>query len=131
MQSKLLPLIQPAPENWSENMLSQHVVFHSPVRDYEGPADVTHILRTIGTVLDEIEAQDELVAERQLVTLIAAAHGHRQINGVLQETYDALGRVEQATLLLGPMSALLQAIAGMRTALERAPLPSSLAARTR
>lgn len=131
MPSKLLPLIQPAPEKGSENVLSEHVVFHSPVRDYEGPADVTHILATIGKVLDEIEARDELVAGRQLVTLIAAAHGHRQMSGVLHETYDALGRVEQATLLLRPMSALLESIAGMRTALDRAPLPSSLAAQTR
>jgi hypothetical protein len=131
MQSKLLPLIQPAPKRWSENVLSEHVVFHSPVRDYEGPADVTHILTTIGSVLDDIEAQDELIAERQLVTLIGAAHGHRHMSGVLRETYDALGRVEQATLLLRPMSVLLEAIAAMRTALERAPLPGSLATRTR
>jgi hypothetical protein len=131
MQSKLLPLIQPASENRSENVLSEHVVFHSPVRDYEGPADVTHILATIGTVLDEIDAQDELIAERQLVTLIAAAHGHHHMSGMLQETYDTLGRVEQATLILRPLSTLLEAIAGMRTALERAPLPSSLAARAR
>jgi hypothetical protein len=131
MSSKLLPLIQPVPENRSENVLSDHVVFHSPVRDYEGPADVTHILATIRTVLDEVEAQGELIAERQLVTLIAAAHGHHHMSGVLQEAYDTFGRVEQATLLLRPLSTLLEAIAGMRTALERAPLPSSLTAQTR
>jgi hypothetical protein len=131
MQSKLLPLIQPGPKRRSEHVLSEHVVFHSPVRDYEGTADVTHILATIGSVLDEIEAQDELIADRQLVTLIGVAHGHRHMSGVLQETYDALGRVEQATLLLRPMSVLLEAIAAMRTALERAPLPSTLHARTR
>lgn len=131
MQSRLLQLIKPARENWAEGVLSEHVVFHSPVRDYEGPADVSHILATIGGVLDEIEARDELVAERQLLTLIAAAHGHRQMSGVLQETYDALGRVEEATLLLRPMSALIEAIAAMRTALKRAPLPTSVATRTR
>jgi hypothetical protein len=126
MQSKLLLLIQPDPQNRLENVLSEHVVFHSPVRDYGGRADVAHLLMTIGSVLDEIEAQDELVAGRQVVTIITAARGDHRMTGALDETYDALGRVERATLLLRPMSALLDAISGMRAALERAPLPSSL-----
>jgi hypothetical protein len=130
MQSKLLLLTRPDPEDRLENLLSEHVVFHSPARDYRGRADVAHILMTIGSVLDEIEARDELVAGRQVVTIVAAARGDHRMTGVLDETYDALGRVERATLLLRPLSALLDAISGMRGALERAPLPSALAART-
>jgi hypothetical protein len=130
MQSKLLLLTRPDPEDRLENLLSEHVVFHSPARDYAGRADVAHILMTIGSVLDEIEARDQLVAGRQVVTIIAAARGDHRMTGVLDETYDALGRVERATLLLRPLSALLDAISGMRAALERAPLPTALAART-
>ena len=131
MQSKLLPLTPGDPENRLHNALSEHVVFHSPVRDYRGRADVAHILMSIGGVLDEIEAQRELVAERQVITIITAAHGHQRMSGVLDETYDKRGCVERATLLLRPLSTLLDAINAMRAALERSPLPSTLAARTR
>ncbi len=129
MQSKLLPLTQRDPEDRLHSALSEHVVFHSPVRDYRGRADVAHILMTIGGVLDEIEAQRALVSERQVVTIISAAHGDHRMSGVLDETYDALGRVETATLLLRPLSTLLDAITAMRAALEESPLPSTLAAK--
>lgn len=130
MQSKLLQLVQPEPGNRAESVLSEEVVFHSPVRDYRGRADVAHILMTIGNVLDEIEPQCELVADRQVVTIITAAHHDHRMNGVLHETYDPLERVERATLLLRPLSTLLDAITGMRAALERSPLPSTVAVRT-
>ena len=70
MQSKLLPLTGRDPENRLRNALSEQVVFHSPVRDYHGRADVAHILMTIGAVLDEIEVESQLVVDRQVVTLI-------------------------------------------------------------
>jgi hypothetical protein len=126
MQSQLLPLTQRHPDD----ALSEHVVFHSPVRDYSGRADVTHILTTIGGVLGEIEAHRELVSERELVTIITATHGEAPMSGVLHETYDDAGRVEGVTLLLRPLSALLEAIAAMRAALEQSPLPSTVSARS-
>jgi hypothetical protein len=100
----------------------------SSVRDYFGCADVAHILTTIGGVLDDVEAQRELVAERQVVTIITATHGDHRMSGVPDETYDARERAENATLLLRPLSTLLDAITAMRAALERSPLPSTLAA---
>lgn len=125
MQSTLLALLQRDNQSRRQRALSEEVVFHSPVRDYHGRADVAHILMTIGTVLGEIEAQRELVAERRIVTLITATHRGHRMTGVLDETFDAHGRIERATLLLRPMSALLGAIATMQAALERSPLPSS------
>lgn len=125
MPSKLLSFTQPAAQADLRDSLSDHVVFHSPVRDYHGPADVAHILTTIGEVLDRIEAQGELVDGPNVVTILSAAHAHDEMSGVLYETHDALGRVESATLLLRPLSALLEAITAMRTALEQSPLPST------
>jgi hypothetical protein len=130
MQSKLLPLTRRGPENQLDEALTEHVVFHSPVRDYHGRPDVAHILTTIGEVLDTIESQRELVAERQVVTILTATHADHGMSGVLHETHDALGRVERATLLLRPLSTLLEAITAMRAALDQSPLPSTLAART-
>jgi hypothetical protein len=125
VDSKLLPLIQPGRENRLPDALSEAVVFHSPVRDYHGRADVVHILATIGDVLDKIEFQRELVSGCHVVTIISASHQNRDMTGVLDETYDAAGRLEHATLLLRPLSALLDAITAMRAALEQSPLPSS------
>jgi hypothetical protein len=100
-------------------------VFHSPVRDYHGRADVAHILATIGHVLDKVEFEREFVGERRVVTIITASHQDLEMTGVLDETHDALGRLERATLLLRPLSALLDAITAMRAALEQSPLPSA------
>lgn len=129
MQSKLLPLAARNPENRLRNALADQVVFHSPVRDYHGRADVAHILMTIGAVLDAIEIESQLVVDRQVVTVIRTVHAEERMSGVLSETHDSLVRVEHATLLLRPLSALLSAIAAMRTALERSPLPNALATR--
>ena len=126
MQSRLLPLTSPDTEDRLHHALSEDAVFHSPARDYRGRADVTHILMTIGSVVDEIEPGRELAAEGELITIIGAAVGERRMTGVLHETYDALGRVQSATLLLRPLSTLLDSIAAMREALERSPLPSAL-----
>ncbi len=84
---------------------------------------MAHILSTIGSVLDEIDTERELAADQDVVTLITATYNGRPMTGVLRETYDQLGHVDRATLLLRPLSALLNAIGGMRTALERSPLP--------
>jgi hypothetical protein len=52
---------------------------------------------TIGEVLDVIEVESQLVADRQVVTVIRAVRADQRMSGVLIETYDALGRVEHAT----------------------------------
>jgi hypothetical protein len=125
MQSKLLALLQPDDESRPQQALSEEVVFHSPVKDYHGRPDVAHILSTIGNVLDQINAQQEFTADREIVTIITASHHGQQMNGVLHETHDASGRIEHATLLLRPLSTLRQAITAMVTALEQSPLPST------
>jgi hypothetical protein len=129
MQSKLLPLTPPDTQSRLHNALSEDAVFHSPVRDYRGRADVAHILMTIGAAVGEVEAQYEFAADREVVTIVRADCGDHRMSGVLHETYDAFGRVEDATLLLRPLSTLLEAITAMRAALEQSPLPSALAAR--
>jgi hypothetical protein len=126
MESKLLPLLQPDHQSRSDRALSAEVIFQSPVKDYRGPADVAHILSTIGDVLDRIDAQREFAADREVVTIITAVHGGQPMDGVLHETHDRAGRVERATLLLRPLSTLRRAIAGMVAALEQSPLPSKV-----
>ena len=113
MQSKLLALLQPDDQSRAGEALSDEVVFHSPVRDYHGRADVAHLVSTIAGVVNEIIAEREFAADREIVTIITASHGGRLMDGVLYETHDTAGRIERATLLLRPLSTLRQAIAEM------------------
>jgi hypothetical protein len=125
MQSKLLGLLQPDDQCPPQGALSEEVVFHSPVKDYHGCADVGHILSTIRMVLDQIDACSELTAGREVVTIMTASHRGQQMTGVLHETHDTTGRIDSATLLLRPLSTLREAISDMVAALDRSPLPSS------
>lgn len=126
MQSKLLPLLQRDAQSSPQQALAEQVVFQSPVKDYRGRADVTHIVSMIGSVLEQIDAERELTADREIVTIITASYRGHEMTGVLEETHDQRGRVERAALLLRPLSALREAITGMQTALEQSPLPSKL-----
>jgi len=124
MQSKLLALLQPHNESRPQQALSEQVVFHTPVSDYHGRADVAHVLSMIGAVLEQVNAERELAAGHRLVTLLTASHRDEPMKGVLYETHDAAGGIERAALLLGPRSTIRRAIADVVAALEQSPLPS-------
>lgn len=83
MQSKLLPLLQRDAQSPSQEALSEQVVFHSPVKDYRGRTDVTHVLSTIGSVLEQINPERELTAGREIVTIITASYRGHHMTGVL------------------------------------------------
>jgi hypothetical protein len=123
MHTKLLPLLKHDADGPLQEALGDEVVFHSPVRTYRGRANVAHILLTIGRVLDEIDGERELVAGEDVVTLLTASYNNRPMTGVLVESHNQRGHVARATLLLRPLSALMNAMNGMSIALERSPLP--------
>ncbi len=125
MHSTIASVLQHGHFDQLQGALSERVVFHSPVKDYRGHAEVAHILETIRTVLDAITPQRKLNSEHETVTIITAQYGGRGMTGVLIERTDQLGRVEDATLLLRPLSTLLNAIDGMRRALQQSPVTTA------
>lgn len=127
MTSKLIATLHPQSGRRAADALSEHVVFHSPVADYYGRTDVAHLLATIGGVLDEIRPDRQLARNEETVTMISASYRGRRMTGTIDEIHDVEGRVLRATLLLRPLSAVREAIGGMQEALERAPLPSTVA----
>lgn len=130
MPSRLLtPMRLGSAETLAES-LTLDAEFRSPVRNYRGRGDVAHILLLIGAVLDDLNARRELAAPDMSVTVITGSHDGRCLEGVLQESYDEHGDVTTATLLLRPLAVLRGAIAAMGGALERSPLPSSVAGST-
>jgi hypothetical protein len=74
MTSKLIATLHPQSDGRDAEALSEHVVFHSPVADYYGRADVAHLLATIGGVLDEIRPDRQLVDNDETVTMISASY---------------------------------------------------------
>lgn len=99
--------------------------FHSPVADYEGRADVAHLLSLTVTVVRDVQPTRELEDGTGKTTFISGVVEARPLQGVLDERYDEHGRLTEATLMLRPLAALRIAVAAMGAALQAAPLPSA------
>ena len=126
MPSTMLTFLgNPDPEQL-RTALAEDVRFHSPVSDYSGRADVVHLFRAIGGVLESVEPARQLNHGSECTTFITGTVDDRTIEGVLDERIDDVGRVAEVTLMLRPLSALNSAVRAMRAALAASPLPSSV-----
>jgi hypothetical protein len=114
-------------------LVRDDVRFRSPYADYQGRHDVTHVLRLITRVLDDVQVtgEDEPVpdgpgssAATARTARFTAAVGGAPVQGVLCEDLDASGRLAEAMLLLRPFGELRAAMRLMRELLDDAPLPS-------
>src|SRR5438067_1493555 len=98
-------------------LLSDDVVFHSPVADYRGRDAVSTLLVTIGTVVDDIRVRREVVQGPEIVTFVEGDIGGRAVDGVIDQVHDADGRISEITLMLRPLDALLEGVKRMGAAL--------------
>ena len=115
-----------APTNASlQDALAEGVCFHSPVADYDGRADVAHLLVAIASVLRNVREDRVLHSDEGATRFITARVNDEAISGILDERRDGSGRIVEATLLLRPYSALRTAIAQMQARLAADPLPSA------
>jgi hypothetical protein len=125
MASPLVTLLQAPDRDALDALLADAARFHSPVADYEGRADVAHLLWLIASVVGDIRPTRELADGAATTTFFDAAVDGRALQGVLDERYDERGRLVEATLMLRPFATLRIAIAAMAAALEEEPLPSA------
>jgi hypothetical protein len=88
-------------------LLAEGVVFHSPVQTYRGRDQVVHLLATVGSVIDDIQATRTLDG----VTFFVARVEEHPVDGVLDERAGADGRVTEITLMMRPLAALQAAVA--------------------
>lgn len=123
MSSRLMPLLRRPDGPALEELLTESVRFHSPVADYEGRADVAHLLSLIAGVLSDVRPTRELTDEAGTTTFITGHVQDHAFDGVLDERLDEQGRVADATLMLRPLVVLRVAIDAMRSGLEVDPLP--------
>lgn len=126
MASTLLDFLNTPGATSLDELLTEEVRFHSPVADYEGRADVAHLFTLIAGVLEGVRPGRTLSAAGDRATFFSGLAVGRPIEGVLRERHDEQGVVEEATLMLRPLSALQAAVRSMTDALEDSPLPSRL-----
>jgi len=116
-------LASSSPDGVAE-LLARDVEFHSPVADYSGRNDVAHLFATIGRVLTDVQEVHTYGDGARSASTFTGLVGERVVDGVLTQRLDSRERLEEATLLLRPYSALRDAAAQMRAALAADPLPS-------
>ena len=124
MASRLIPFLRSPDRRAVEELLAESVCFHSPVADYDGRADVAHLLSLIAGVVSDVRATRELTDGRATTTFITGQVQGHELDGVLDERLDEQGRLFEATLMLRPLGALRVAVEAMRAGLEVDPLPS-------
>jgi len=122
--SRLIPLLRSPDRGALDDVLAESVRFRSPVTDYEGRADVAHLLALIASVVSDLRATRELTDGYGTTTFITGQVQGYALDGVLDEHLDVHGRLAEATLMLRPLAALRVAIEGMRAGLEVDPMPS-------
>ena len=110
---RLVDAIRGADADALTALLTEDVVFHSPVQTYRGRDQVIHLLVITGGILDATDVTRELDG----VTFFAAYVGEHPIDGVLVERADEYGRIAEITLMIRPLAALQAAVARMARAL--------------
>jgi hypothetical protein len=116
--TSLLDALRAADRTALADVLSDDVVFHSPVTDYHGRGEVVTLLATLGTVVEDVRVRREIRQGRETATFIEGSVGGRGVDGVLDQIEDETGRVCEITLLLRPLEVLLEGVRRMRTALD-------------
>ncbi|CAI9412700.1 hypothetical protein [Nocardioides sp. T2.26MG-1] len=126
MPSRLVTSVQGREVGAIAGELAAAVRFHSPVADYEGRPDVSHLLGLIAGVLGELRITREVQAGAHWTTFFDTDFDGRTLQGILDERRDAAGKVIEATLMLRPLGTLRHAVAAMGESLAASPLPGSV-----
>jgi 2-hydroxychromene-2-carboxylate isomerase len=103
--------------------LAEDIRFHSPAADYAGRSDVAHLVTAISTVLEDMSTNRTLSQGATTTAFFTARVEGHVLDGVLDERFDADGRIAEASLFLRPYAGLGVAIDRMRAKLAQDPLP--------
>lgn len=104
--------------------LADDVTFSSPVADYHGRPNASHILGLIAEVLEEVDQTAAWGDDRESVYAFTARVADHELQGIVREERAETGKLTHVTLFLRPYAVLRTAIGRMREALERSPLPA-------
>jgi hypothetical protein len=100
-----------------DGLLAEDVVFHSPVRTYQGRAEVAKLLFIIGGVVEDLCQTGAAEGDGMTVTLVRGRVGSEPIDGAFVDRRDGEGHIAELTLMLRPLKALLAGVERMGQAL--------------
>jgi hypothetical protein len=118
MQDPLIQAIREADGEALRELLSEAVIFHSPVQTYRGREQVVRLFVLVGGVLERWDVTRELDG----VTFFAAEVEEHPVDGVLVQRAGEDGRIAEITLMLRPLAGLQAAVARMTRALAKPPV---------
>jgi hypothetical protein len=107
------------------SLLAQNATFSSPATEYAGADNVSHVLRLIAQVLEDVRSGPEWNAGNDTVSAFTARCQGDEMQGMLREQRDVSGALVHVTLFLRPYRTLRTAMARVGELLDRNPLQGS------
>lgn len=89
--------------------LASDVQFHSPVafRPFDGREATAGVLAAIASVFEDFEYTDELASGDTVALLFRARVGDKSVQGIDYLRLDDDGKIEEFTVMLRPLSAIM------------------------
>lgn len=105
-----------------KGLLAENATFSSPVTDYVGSQNASHVLGLIAQVLEDVRPGPEWNTGDETVSAFTARCQGAEMQGMLREQRDASGALVHVTLFPRPYRTLRAAIARMGELLDRNPV---------
>ncbi len=119
-------LLRVADSDQTAARLAEDVVFCSPVAEYRGRQDVTHMFGLISSVLNDLQpARTWRGDDGESVQAFTAHVAGRALEGIVREQQSETGQISRIVLFLRPYRDLRAAIEQMGARLAESPLPST------
>ena len=115
--SDLVEALQTRDTSALDSVLGAEVTFRSPVRTYRDRDEVLHLLSTLAGLFDEARQVRRWGGPQGAATYLAVRIDDLRLDGLLEEVHDEHGRVVELTLMLRPLTAMLEAVERMGRAL--------------
>ena len=106
-------------------LLAENATFSSPVTDYAGRQDVSHMLGLIAQVIEDVRPGREWRDGNETASAFTAEFQGEEMQGMLREQHDSSNALAHVTLYLRPYRMLRPAIARMGELLALSPLPGA------
>jgi hypothetical protein len=106
-------------------LLAENATFSSPVADYAGGQNASHMLRLIAQVLEDVRPGPEWNTGNETVSAFTARFQGAEMQGMLREQRDSSNALVHVTLFLRPYRTLRAAITQMGELLARSPAQAS------
>ena len=105
-------------------LLAEDIAFHSPVtfHPFLGRDTVTRLLGLVAETFEDLRYTDELHADGAHALIFRASVAGREIEGIDLLRFDAQGLINDFTVMLRPLSALVPFAQAMGEKTERAGL---------